>query len=78
MAAYETEARAERIAGGQVVKTARIEAIVRAGGTPPEVNKGGRTKGTPNKVTPTVERMILTMKAEKNVAHIAWDLILSR
>lgn len=79
VAAYETEVRAERIAAGKAAKAARIEAIVRAGGTPPEVNKGGRPKGTPNKVTPTVERMILAMKGEnKKVAHIARELNLSR
>jgi DNA invertase Pin-like site-specific DNA recombinase len=79
VAAYETEVRAERIAAGKAAKAARIEAIVRAGGTPPEVNKGGRPKGTPNKVTPTVERMILVMKGEnKKVAHIARELNLSR
>jgi DNA invertase Pin-like site-specific DNA recombinase len=43
------------------------------------VNKGGRPKGTPNKVTPTVANMIVQMKAEKKkVAHIARELNLSR
>jgi DNA invertase Pin-like site-specific DNA recombinase len=43
------------------------------------VNKGGRPKGTPNKVTPTVARMIVQMKAErKKVAHIAREMNLSR
>jgi DNA invertase Pin-like site-specific DNA recombinase len=43
------------------------------------VNKGGRPKGIPNKVTPTVATMILQMKAErKKVALIARELNLSR
>jgi DNA invertase Pin-like site-specific DNA recombinase len=43
------------------------------------VNKGGRPKGTPNKVTPTVAHMIAQMKAErKKVAYIARELNLSR
>ncbi len=78
VAAYETEVRAERIAAGKAAKAARIGAIIKAGGTPP-VNKGGRPKGIPNKVTPTVATMILQMKAErKKVAHIARELNLSR
>jgi hypothetical protein len=56
-----------------------IAVIVKAGGTPPAVNKGGRPKGTPNKVTLTVESMILKMKGEKKkVAMIARELNLSR
>ncbi len=79
VASYETEIRAERIAAGRAAKQARIDAIIRAGGTPPPVNKGGRPKGIPQKVTPTVERIILSMKAErKKVAHIARELRLSR
>jgi DNA invertase Pin-like site-specific DNA recombinase len=79
VAAYETEVRAERIAAGKAAKAAKIEAIVKAGGTPPVVNKGGRPKGTPNKVTATVENMILKMKGEKKkVAMIARELNLSR
>lgn len=79
VAAYETEVRAERIAAGKAAKAAKIEAFVKAGGTPPVVNKGGRPKGTPNKVTPTVETMILKMKEEKKkVALIARELNLSR
>lgn len=79
VASYETEVRAERIAAGKAAKAAKIEAIVKAGGTPPVVNKGGRPKGTPNKVTPTVEKMILSMKAEKRkVSEIARELRLSR
>jgi DNA invertase Pin-like site-specific DNA recombinase len=58
---------------------AKIAAIIQAGGIPPVINKGGRPKGTPNKVTPTVASMIVQMKAEKNkVAHIARELNLSR
>ncbi len=79
MAAYETEVRAERIAAGKAAKAARIEAIIMAGGTPPPVNKGGRPKGIPTKVTPTVAGMILKMKAEKKkIAVIARELNLSR
>lgn len=79
VASYETEVRAERIAAGKAAKAARIEAIIKAGGTPPVVNKGGRPKGIPNKVTPTVQTMILQMKAErKKVAVIARELNLSR
>lgn len=79
VASYETEVRAERIAAGRAAKQAKIDAIVRAGGTPPVVNKGGRPKGIPQKVTPTVERMILSMKAEqRKVAVIARELRLSR
>jgi DNA invertase Pin-like site-specific DNA recombinase len=79
VAAYETEVRAERIAAGKAAKAAKIEAIVKAGGTPPVVNIGGRPKGTPNKVTPTVASMILKMKADKvPVAHIGRELNLSR
>ncbi len=79
MAAYETEIRAERIAADKAAKQARIEAIIKAGGTPPPVNKGGRPKGIPNKVTPTVQTMILKMKREKKkVAMIARELNLSR
>ncbi len=41
--------------------------------------EGGRPKGIPNKVTPTVETMILKMKSEKKkVAMIARELNLSR
>ncbi len=77
---YETEVRAERIAAGRAAKAARIDAIIKAGGTPPPVvNKGGRPKGIPQKVTPTVEKMILSMKAEqRKVAVIARELRLSR
>jgi DNA invertase Pin-like site-specific DNA recombinase len=79
VAAYETEVRAERIAAGKAAKQARIEAIIKAGGTPPPVNKGGRPRGIPNKVTPTVAGMILKMKAEKKkVTVIARELNLSR
>jgi DNA invertase Pin-like site-specific DNA recombinase len=79
VAAYETEIRAERIAAGKAAKAAKIEAIIKAGGTPPVVNKGGRPKGIPNKVTPTVASMILQRKAErKKVALIARELNLSR
>jgi DNA invertase Pin-like site-specific DNA recombinase len=79
VAAYETEVRAERIAAGKAAKQARIEAIIQAGGTPPPVNKGGRPRGIPNKVTPTVAGMILKMKAEKKkVTLIARELNLSR
>ncbi len=79
MAAYETEVRAERIAAGKAAKAARIEAIIKAGGMPPPVNKGGRPRGIPNKVTPTVASMILQRKAErKKVALIAKELNLSR
>lgn len=79
VASYETEIRAERIAAGRAAKAARIDAIVRAGGTPPVVNKGGRPKGIPQKVTPTVEKMILKMRAEKvKVTHISKELRLSR
>jgi hypothetical protein len=59
VASYETEVRTERIAAGKAAKQARIEAIIQAGGTPPVINKGGRPKGIPNKVTPTVATMIL-------------------
>ncbi len=79
VASYETEVRAERIAAGKAAKQAKIDAIIQAGGTPPVVNKGGRPKGIPNKVTPTVQTMILQMKAErKKVAMIARELNLSR
>jgi DNA invertase Pin-like site-specific DNA recombinase len=79
VASYETEIRAERIAAGRAAKTAKIEAIIQAGGTPPPINKGGRPKGTPNKVTSTVASMILKMKTEKKkVAHIARELNVSR
>ena len=79
MAAYETQVRAERIAAGKAAKAAKIEAILKAGGTPPPVNKGGRPRGIPNKVTPTVATMILKMKAEKKkIAVIARELNLSR
>src|SRR5579885_3889213 len=64
VASYETEVRAERIAAGKAAKQARIEAIIKAGGTPPPVNKGGRPKGIPTKVTPTVAGMILKITAE--------------
>jgi DNA invertase Pin-like site-specific DNA recombinase len=79
VASYETEVRAERIAAGKAAKAAKIEAIIKAGGTPPPVNKGGRPRGIPNKVTPTVAGMILQMKAEKKkIALIARELNLSR
>jgi DNA invertase Pin-like site-specific DNA recombinase len=79
VASYETEVRAERIAAGKAAKAAKIEATIKAGGTPPVVNKGGRPKGIPNKVTPTVAGMILKMKQEKKkVAMIARELNLSR
>jgi len=76
---FHKRVRAERIAAGKAAKAAKIEAIVRAGGTPPPVNKGGRPKGIPNKVTPTVAGMILKMKTEKKkVTLIARELNLSR
>ena len=79
VASYETEIRAERIAAGRAAKAAKIEAIVKAGVTPPPVNKGGRPKGIPQKVTPTVATMILSMKAEqRKAAVIARELRLSR
>jgi DNA invertase Pin-like site-specific DNA recombinase len=79
VAAYETEVRGERIAAGKAAKAAKIEAIIKAGGTPPLVNKGGRPKGTPNKVTTTVASMIVKMKGEKvPVARIGRELNLSR
>lgn len=79
VASYETEVRAERIAAGRAAKAVKIEAIIKAGGTPPVVNKGGRPKGIPQKVTPKVETMILKMKAErKKVTHISKELNLSR
>jgi DNA invertase Pin-like site-specific DNA recombinase len=79
LASYETEVRVERIAAGRAAKQAKIDAIVKVGGTPPVVNKGGRPKGIPNKVTPTVEKVILSMKAEKKkVTHISKELRLSR
>lgn len=79
VAAYETEVRAERIAAGKAAKRARIEAIVRSGGTPPPENKGGRPKGTAVKVTPTIAKLIREMKSEgKKVAHIARELRISR
>ncbi len=79
VAAYGTEVRAERIAAGKAAKAAKVEAIIRADGTPPPVNKGGRPKGIPNKVTPTVASMILKMRAEKKkVTLIARELNLSR
>jgi DNA invertase Pin-like site-specific DNA recombinase len=79
VASYETEVRAERIAAGRAAKAAKIEAIIQAGGTPPPINKGGRPKGTPNKVTATVANMILQMKAEKKkVTMIARELNVSR
>jgi len=75
----QTEVRAERIAAGRAAKQAKIEAIIKSGGTPPVVNKGGRPRGIPQKVTPTVEKMILSMKAEqRKVAVIARELRLSR
>jgi DNA invertase Pin-like site-specific DNA recombinase len=79
VASYETEVRAERIAAGKAAKAAKIDAIIKAGGTPPIINKGGRPKGIPNKVTPTVATMILKMKGEKKkVTLIARELNLSR
>ena len=79
MASYETEVRAERIAAGRAAKAAKIEAIIKSGGTPPVFNKGGRPRGIPQKVTPTVATMILSMKAEqRKVAVIARELRLSR
>jgi len=79
VAAYEPEIRAERIAAGKAAQQAKIDAIIKAGGTPPVINKDGRPKGIPNKVTATVETMILNMKTEKRkVAHIARELNLSR
>ena len=78
VASYETEIRAERIAAGRAAKAAKIEAIIKSGGTPP-VNKGGRPRGIPQKVTPTVATMILSMKAEqRKAAVIARELRLSR
>ena len=58
-------------------KAAQTEAIIKAGGTPPPVNKGGRPKGIPNKVTSTVTSMIL-QKAKTKAAMIARELDLSR
>ncbi len=79
VASYETEVRAERIAAGRAAKQAKIEAIIKAGGTPPPVNKGGRPRGIPQKLTPTVAAMVLKMKAEKKkVTHISKELRLSR
>lgn len=79
VASYETEVRAERIAAGKAAKAAKIEAIIKAGGIPPVINKGGRPKGIPNKVTLTVQTMILKMKTEKKkVTMIARELNLSR
>ena len=79
VAAYETEVRAERIAAGKAAKAGKIEAIIKAGGTPPVINKGGRPRGIPTKVTPTVQTMILKMKAEKKkTTLIARELNLSR
>jgi DNA invertase Pin-like site-specific DNA recombinase len=72
VAAYETEIRAERIAAGKAAKQAKIDAIIKAGGTPPPVNKGGRPKGIPNKVTPTVQTMIINQdegRAEEGSCH---------
>lgn len=52
---------------------------MKAGRTPPVVNKVGRPKGIPQKVTPTVATMILKMKADQvKVAHISNELRLSR
>lgn len=65
VATYETEERAERIAAGKAAKAAKIAAIIKAGGTPPVVNKGGRPKGTPNKVTPTVAKMIVQIRQRR-------------
>jgi hypothetical protein len=66
-------------AAGKAAKASKIEAVLKAGRTPPVVNKGGRPKGIPNKVTPTVATMILQMKAErKKVTLIARELNLSR
>jgi DNA invertase Pin-like site-specific DNA recombinase len=63
----------------KAAKQAKIDTILKAGGTPPVINKGGRPKGIPNKVTPTVQTMILKMKGEKKqVALIARELNLSR
>jgi DNA invertase Pin-like site-specific DNA recombinase len=79
VAVYETEVSAERIAAGKAAKAAKIEAIIKASGMPPPMNKGGRPRGIPNKVTPTVAGMILKMKAEKKkVTVIARELNLSR
>ena len=79
VAAYETEVRGERIAAGKAAKAAKIDAIVRAGGTPPPCNRGGRPKGIPNKVTATVAGMVRKLKAEHTpVARIARELRLSR
>ena len=71
VAAYETEVRGERIAAGKAAKAAKIEAIIRAGGTPPVENKGGRPKGSVNKVTPTVRRMVSVDegRAEESCTH---------
>ncbi len=79
VASYETEVRGERIAAGKAAKRAKAEAIIRAGGSPPPTNRGGRPKGIPNKVTPTVRAMVFRMKAENTpVARIARELRLSR
>ncbi|MBN9521935.1 hypothetical protein J0H58_26035 [bacterium] len=58
---------------------AKIEAIEKAGGTPPVVNKGGRPKGIPVKVTLMVKKRVVPMKGKrKPVAHIPRELNLSR
>ena len=79
VAAYETEIRAERIAAGKAAKAARIEATIKADGTPPVGNKGGTSKGIPNHVTPAVAGMNPEIKAEKKkIVIIARELNLSR
>jgi hypothetical protein len=65
--------------GSKEAKPPRSPPSIQAGGTRPVVNQGGRPKGTPNKVPPTVANMIVQMKAEKKkVTHIARELNLSR
>ena len=55
----------ERIAVDKAAKADKMEAIIKAGGTPP-VNNGGMPTGIPNKVTPTVTGMNPQMKAKWN------------
>lgn len=63
----------------KAAEQAKIDVIIRAGGTPPPVNRGGWSRGLPQKVTPTVAAMVLKMKAEKvKVTLISKELRLSR
>jgi DNA invertase Pin-like site-specific DNA recombinase len=79
VASYETEVRAERIASGKAANAARIDAIIKAGGVPPVANKNRRPEGIPNKVTPSLQTMLLQMKGErKKVARITRELNVSR